>query len=603
MVKRIEIFLVLLFLILKTTFASEGVIVYGRQASPGMVYARYYTSPTSVGSEYTTIATSSSAIQFIKIKAAPTREEYITVHLKADGRLDVLRCVNLCNQSSDWSLIGTFTGATSTTNANKRAFDVAYEQLSGRAIVVFADDPTTGKAYYCIWNGTSWYPSSTCGSTFTPGTANEINFGTTGVPLWIRLVEKPSSDEMLLGILDSAGTYAVARWNGSAWTNILNIGTSAAVTAQQCFDLAWESISGNGLIVFDKTSADGTTQYRKYVAGVGWDTSDTAGPDTGAGNNYWIELASDPGSNRISMIIADSESDAHLYIWKADGSTPGFTTTSPNPIDGGIETTTGKDVATVWSRGNTRALFSYTDSNALTQDVVCWTPSGGFTTVTSDVGGSNTDDVDNIIYIGSPSDGDAFALRGDIVDDLVATRWDGLGCAAADFTRIPSTGTLASDLSVTTDNSAPIEFSFAYRIYYPEFITVTLSNYPICFGSVSGTGIEVNASDGSKTECGTGIKGFPMNVYIESNVNTSIWLRGDTNLLGSYSSINVENLKCANNSNPSSKMNLLLNQYILFQQNIQSGSTVPIYWWLFVPSGQVADVYEGNITILVNKTT
>jgi hypothetical protein len=50
-------------------------------------------------------------------------------------------------------------------------------------------------------------------------------------------------------------------------------------------------------------------------------------------------------------------------------------------------------------------------------------------------------------------------------------------------------------------------------------------------------------------------------------------------------------------------MNLLLNQYILFQQNIQSGSTVPIYWWLFVPSGQVADVYEGNITILVNKTT
>jgi len=439
----------------------HGVIVYGRQASPGMVYARTYTSPATLGAEYTTVATSSSAVQHIKIKSASIKDEYVTVHLKTNGRLDVLRCTDGCDASADWSLIGTLTGATSSANSVRRGFDVAYEQVSGRAIVVFSDDPTTGRAYYCIWDGTSWSPSSTCGSTFTPGTANEINFGTGGVPSWIRLVEKPGSNEMLLGILDSAGTYAVARWTGNSWTNIVNIGTGAAVTTSQSFDLAWETNSGRGLVVFDKTSLDGTTQYRKYIPGTGWDASDTTGPDTGAGNNNWIELASDLGSNRISMIIADSEADVSIGIWKSNDVTDGFT--NQLNIDTAIETTTGKDVATVWSKESTRALFSFTDSNAQNQDVRCWT-TGGFSATTSDVGGINSDDVDNIIYVGSPDNGETFALRGDIVDDLVATRWDGLGCALGDFTRLPSSGTLAADLSVTIDNSAPIEFSFAYGL-------------------------------------------------------------------------------------------------------------------------------------------
>jgi hypothetical protein len=459
----------------------NGVMVYGRQASPGMVYARTYTSSAILGAEYTTVATVSSAIQHIKIKSAPTKDEYVTVHLKANGRLDVLRCTNGCDASADWSLIGTLTGATSSANSVRRGFDVAYEQASGRAVVVFSYDPTTGRAYYCIWDGSSWSPSSTCGSTFTPGTANEINFGTGGVPLWIRLVEKPGSNEMLLGVLDSAGTYAVARWTGSSWANILNIGTVAAVTTSQSFDLAWETNSGRGLVVFDKTSLDGTTQYRRYIPGTGWDASDTAGPDTGSGNNNWIELASDPDSNRVSIIIADSEADVSIGIWKSNDVTDGFT--NQLNIDTAIETTTGKDVATVWSKGNTRALFSFTDSNVPTQDVRCWT-TGGFSATTSDVGGSNTDDVDNIIYVGSPDNGETFALRGDIVDDLVATRWDGLGCALGNFARLPSTGTLAADLSVTTDNSAPIEFSFAYESPLYQYQTSVEHNTTVSYSEI-----------------------------------------------------------------------------------------------------------------------
>lgn len=576
----------------------SGVMVYGRQLSAGMVYAKTYTSPTTVGAEYTTVATSASAIQHIKIKPAPTRDEYVTAHLKADGRLDVLRCISGCDATVDWSLIGTLVGATSTTNSVRRGFDVAYEQISGRTIVVFADDPTAGKAYYCIWDGTSWLPSATCGSTFTPGIENEINFGTGGVPVWIRLVEKPGSNEMLLGILDSANTYAVARWNGTSWVDIVNIGTGAAVIAQQAFDLAWETNTGSGLIVFDKTALDGTTQYRRYVPGTGWDAADRTGPDTGAGNNRWIELASDPNSNRISMIIGDSEGDASICIWKADDVTDGFTCTLD--VDTTIETTTGKTVATVWSRGATRALFSYTDANALTQDVVCWTPAG-FTTITADVGGSNTDDVDNIIYVGSPDTGDAFALRGDIVDDLVATRWDGAGCGSASFTRIPSTGTLTADLSVTIDNSAPIEFSFAYKI--PIYQVSVEHNTTVSYsGTLNSINVLVNFTSTQDDDFTFYIYNFSGNNWFNCNsqsatANTyyNLWCNVSSSDYNSSSGI----VRIRLNSTVDSDKSTLKEEYVQYYINYQVGY---LEVKLIYPDPSVITNIVQNTTFVVNAT-
>ena len=140
------------------------------------------------------------------------------------------------------------------------------------------------------------------------------------------------------------------------------------------------------------------------------------------------------------------------------------------------------------------------------------------------------------------------------------------------------------------------------KINPQTYINVVLSNVPICFGSVSGGDVEVSASDGSKPECGTGIKGFPMNVYIESNVNTSLWLRGDSDLVNDSNSISVTNLRCANSSTPSEKKSLVLGNYILFQANIETDTTVPIYWWLYLPAGTPPGDYSGNITILVNES-
>ena len=136
-----------------------------------------------------------------------------------------------------------------------------------------------------------------------------------------------------------------------------------------------------------------------------------------------------------------------------------------------------------------------------------------------------------------------------------------------------------------------------------EYISITLYNGPICFGSVDA-GREYPASDGSVAECGSGIKGFPLMVEIDSNVNTDIWLSGSGDLTDGVNTIPLSNLKYNESSNPSYKTGLSMS-YQIFKSNIPSGlSNHSIYWWLEVPVGQAAGgPYATNVTILVNKTS
>ncbi|MBI4150453.1 hypothetical protein HY488_03545, partial [Candidatus Woesearchaeota archaeon] len=475
--------------------AINGTIVWSNSSIVGGIFAIPYTSPTTIGTTYNAINTTNSAIQYLKAETTFYRDEMIVALSNVNGSLYVLKCVDRCDAQADWSIIGNLTNAINSSHIDRQAFDIAYEQSTGRAMVVFTNYSTAGKAYYCLYNGTNWTPAANCNGNFSPGTGNEIDFGTGGVPLWIELEPKNMSDEILIGILDNSSAYAAARWNGSTWLNIASFGTGAATNFTQSFDLAYEALSGNAVMAFDKTALDGTTQHRNYTSS-GWSSADSTGPDTGAGNNNWIELASDATSDRISMMVGDSEADAHLYIWKPDGSNNYFMPSGTDPIDAIIEPTTGKDVATVWSKTNAVALFSYTDNNAATQDVACWTLSGNFTAVTADVGGSNSNDVDGVVYFQSPEGGVALALREDVVDDLIATYWNGTACLAGNFTRIPTTGVLESTLSVTTDNAPQMPYSFAYNNL--DIIRPSVSN-PTRNGTVLSLGgsvqINVTATD------------------------------------------------------------------------------------------------------------
>jgi hypothetical protein len=457
--------------------SNSGTIIYGdateAAGSDDNMNFRTYTDPTTVGGELTTVETAdTNLITYAKVAAAPTREERIAVHLKATGRLDILTCTTGCNAAADWTLRGTYATATSDANAeNMMAFDVAYEQLSGRAMVVFTSASDGGDAYYCLWNGSSWSPSTPCAATFLPDSNNQIDMdasGVTGQPEWIRIKTKGErltsyrSDEMLLGISDSNDNMFLAHWTGSAWDDAANPVDDLSIQNVRKFDLAWEETTGEGLAVF---TDDSVANLRYSIYTTSWSAAQTDGPANNGGNQYnrWIEMANDPLSDDIAIGTLDGGEDTEVFVWTGAGFTEGTDDVSSDD-------SVGKNIAVGWTRLSQRAIWLYTDATALTSDMECWTSGGGFVVV-GDVGStniSNSDDVEDIVLSTSPNNNRMLATRNDIDDAMTGLTYSAsTGCADGDWTTLGQLNAGVEGHADGTVGTAQLVHGSVYTPYSP----------------------------------------------------------------------------------------------------------------------------------------
>ena len=270
----------------------------------GRISGQAYTfgSPGSFAARFRLAQVANSAIQFVINRAAPTRNEKMIGYQLNNGSLYLDTCVSACTSQTNltnaqWNT--TILGSSTET----RGFDIAYEQLSGRAMVVYAGN-TTGKLYYCIYDGSSWGPVSNCAP--TNGT-NDISLtdGTTtltGTPAWVRLVPYGAqygdnrSNQMLLAVQDTNKNIFVTSWNGSAWSStdrqVLTTtgGATVAVTdgstiATSAFDVGWESNSGMEMAVY----ANGTSLTYRTSTGSGWSSGTTIGSALSSAAQ-WVQL-------------------------------------------------------------------------------------------------------------------------------------------------------------------------------------------------------------------------------------------------------------------------------------------------------------------------
>gem|GEM_PF-2972013 len=187
-------------------------------------------------------------------------------------------------------------------------FDGAYEMQSGDAMVAWDND--TGQIRYRILSGSSWGAEQ-------PGPQN------IGVDIWwVRLVSDPKSDAMILGTLDGATPFDinVSSWNGTNWGTTTEVEASASVSTTRPFDIAWETSSGDGLVVFN----DGTSvpKARRLSAGV-WDGADTSASDVAAAP-CCVQLVSDNNTDDIMLVTCNADATPDIYVQKWDGSSNSF---------------------------------------------------------------------------------------------------------------------------------------------------------------------------------------------------------------------------------------------------------------------------------------
>ncbi len=151
--------------------------------------------------------------------------------------------------------------------------NVAYEQQSGRAMVVYAA-PTAGQVGYRIWDGTTstWSAAATIAQPAGGGGYNTF-------VEWTAIAADPNSNNIVLGVQTNGKAAWMDIWNGIAW-GPQSPGTPNGVANQdnQNIAVAFDDKSGNALAVYETQAGSGASttqlQYQIYTKATNsWSTA------------------------------------------------------------------------------------------------------------------------------------------------------------------------------------------------------------------------------------------------------------------------------------------------------------------------------------------
>jgi hypothetical protein len=146
--------------------------------------------------------------------------------------------------------------------------------------------------------------------------ANSANVGSEPVG-WTVLKGCPVRKEVVMGTLDDDHDLNLAVWNGAAWGNQTEFSQDAAQT--RCFDIAYESQSGDALVVGrrDWTS----TLYFNVWDGDAWVHSTPQSAFGIDGPIGAVTMASSPDSDEILIAAVSISRFVHVARWNGSGFT------------------------------------------------------------------------------------------------------------------------------------------------------------------------------------------------------------------------------------------------------------------------------------------
>ncbi|MFN7020374.1 MAG: hypothetical protein ACK4WH_03475 [Phycisphaerales bacterium] len=238
------------------------------------------------------LASSVGAVpQWVVARECPTRSELAVVTLDSQKDVNVVRF-----DGATWSAAEEL--CTDTDGNSTRCYDAAYEQASGRLLV----------AYWSKSHRKVAFRTSSGGAFSEEGT---IAFPLSARVRTLKLVPKPSSDEIVMLVVGDDSRLCAAVWNGASWNSPANLESKVQTTECECFSFCFESASGDGLIVYAEKNKN-APRYRTLVSG-SW-SEELSLPSVG-GRPCWIRLAPEPGSDRVVFACLDRSSDVNTCIW------------------------------------------------------------------------------------------------------------------------------------------------------------------------------------------------------------------------------------------------------------------------------------------------
>lgn len=179
--------------------------------------------------------------------------------------------------------------------------DAAYETNTGRCMLIWGH-AGSGSPRYAFWTGSGW--SST-------GTMSDVG----SVPQWFHLAADPTSNKVMLGVLDAAGRVNVTVWSGSAWDSYLQVESNAPTGGSRCFDVAFEPRGTRGIVGYGHATTT-SLRYRTYD-GTSW-SNQSSGP-TVPGTPFLVQLTPSGGGTEIMALLNCTGGQNRLEFMRWNG--------------------------------------------------------------------------------------------------------------------------------------------------------------------------------------------------------------------------------------------------------------------------------------------
>ncbi|MDO8734175.1 MAG: fibronectin type III domain-containing protein, partial [Elusimicrobiota bacterium] len=131
----------------------------------------------------------------------------------------------------------------------------------------------------------------------------------------VRMCPQSIRQETIVGVLDRSdaasspdidiSTYTAA--NG--WGTVKKISADSDVTTVRCFDIAYEQLSGDYIVVARTPNSTSVPWYSVNGA------APVAGPTHGAGTIQWVRLEPKPNFDEIILVTCDLNNDVYASVW------------------------------------------------------------------------------------------------------------------------------------------------------------------------------------------------------------------------------------------------------------------------------------------------
>jgi parallel beta-helix repeat protein len=238
-----------------------------------------------------------------RVSGGPKPEEILAAQIDSgSGARLVVRTWDARRWSDDAPAV--LSAAIAPANADERGFDLEYEALSARALLVRVDG-ASNVLWQRLVEGV-WSPAA---PVFAPALA-------TGTVLWTELVPRAGSNEIALVALDDAQNLFAALWDGAQWTRALLLATQVnSLRDFRAFDAAWESLSGDLLVAWGYSQFAEETRFATLTRATNtWTTGQFVSTDA---LGKYLALSSDPDSDRIVAVFGEgaSDDDVGVSVW------------------------------------------------------------------------------------------------------------------------------------------------------------------------------------------------------------------------------------------------------------------------------------------------